>query len=114
MHRYTEIEQGQRVRIAVLDTGIDASHPLIRRALDKGSIVDTRGFPDSRNPLQDLHGHGTHVTSVLLKTAPSAAMYIARVADDEGRLGEDSIGNEYHHIAEVFVDVQSELTAIGS
>jgi subtilisin family serine protease len=94
VHRYTENEQPQRVRIAVLDTGIDASHPLIRQALAKCSIVDTQGFPSCRDPLQDLHGHGTHVTSVLLKTSPGAALYIARVTDDEGRLGEDRIGSE--------------------
>src|SRR5204863_6779416 len=85
------------VRIAILDTGVDATHPQIRDALAARRIVAS--FPESVgqpsasvfNPLVDQHGHGTHGTSVLLRTAPNAAIYIARVADDDGTLRYDSI-----------------------
>ena len=86
------------MRIAILDTGVDARHPEIRAALKEKRIV--RYFPDSANaisdpelldPLADRHGHGTHGTSVLLRAAPNAAIYIARVADDNGKLRYDGI-----------------------
>lgn len=42
--------------------------------------------PGSFDPLCDAHGHGTHGASVLLRTAPNASLYIARVTDQEGNL----------------------------
>jgi hypothetical protein len=44
------------------------------------------GFPESLDPLNDQNGHGTHGVSVLLKTAPVAAIYLARTVDDAGRI----------------------------
>lgn len=90
----------KRVRIAILDTGVDISHPKIRAAQDTNRIVAY--FPESADqtpdadskfldPLRDLHGHGTHGTSVLLRTAPNAAIYIAKVADEDGKLRNDDI-----------------------
>lgn len=51
-----------RIRVGVLDTGIDASHPdLMRR-------VDTLGgynFVDGNKDTHDRHGHGTHVAGII-------------------------------------------------
>jgi thermitase len=46
------------VRIAVVDTGIDAGHPDLA-----GKVVAAANFTDS-NTTQDLSGHGTHVAGV--------------------------------------------------
>ena len=92
-------KEGQKpIRIAILDTGIDITHPQLQAALGKGTIKDYKGFPETLNPLCDGHGHGTHCTSVLLKTAPNAVLYIARVADDNGELSSDS---SYLHVVNV-------------
>lgn len=91
-------KDGQKsVRVAILDTGIDATHPEIRVALEEKRIAGQRGFPDSLDPLCDRHGHGTHGISVLMKTAPNAIIYVARVADNDGNLSE---GREYINIRE--------------
>ena len=93
-------DRAECVRIAILDTGVDATHPTICDAINKKRIVNL--FPDSvyrashpeckLDPLDDRHGHGTHGTSMLLKTAPHAKVYVARVADQKGNLiDEDSI-----------------------
>jgi hypothetical protein len=77
---------------------VDATHPAIHAAREQKRIVDC--FPDSGyrtsnpaspDPLCDTHGHGTHGASVLLRTAPNADLYIARVTDQGGNLILDEI-----------------------
>lgn len=91
-------ENKKRVRIAILDTGVDVTHPVIHAAQEQKRIVDC--FPDasyrasnpsSLDPFSDTHGHGTHGASVLLRTAPNANLYIARVTDENGDLIYDEI-----------------------
>ena len=66
------------VKIAVLDTGVDAMNFTIRKAMKAGRIKDVKSFtPD--NETSDKHGHGTHVAGLVLKVAPDADIYIARV-----------------------------------
>lgn len=97
-----EEERGDdRVRVAILDTGVDESNTRIRAALDENVIVECKGFPESRNPIRDMHGHGTHGASILIKVAPFVDLYVARVADNHGHLEEDELGNDYLHIAKV-------------
>ena len=79
-------ENQRRVRVALLDTGVDTTHREIKHALEQKKIVAYRGFPDSLDPLQDSTGNGTHGASVLLKTAPNSALYVARIVDDEGKI----------------------------
>jgi subtilisin family serine protease len=71
-----------RVGIAILDTGVDATHPQIRAALDQKRIV-ARGFPGSLDPLHDDDGHGSYGASVLLQMAPDATIYVARIFGKE-------------------------------
>jgi hypothetical protein len=88
-------DDARRVRVAILDTGVDATHSLIQSDLDKAkairSIKALKGFPSSLDPKKDKNGHGTHGVSVLLKTAPYAAIYVARVADDQGKIDPNGI-----------------------
>jgi subtilisin family serine protease len=98
------------VRVAILDTGIDETHPFVKEALGRvlhkptrvKQIAAMRGFPNHLKPGQDHHGHGTHCASVFIKTAPNAALYIARVADDTGRIDQGiNDQDEFSHVAEV-------------
>jgi hypothetical protein len=66
------------VKIAVLDTGIDISHPCIRQFQEDGRIPGTRSFIRSLNGDRDTYGHGTQVADILLSVAPNAEIY-ARV-----------------------------------
>lgn len=92
-------EDSEPVRIAILDTGVNSSHPDIQAEVNPGGhIREYKGFPQRFDPLADQTGHGTHVVSVLLQTAPHAALYVARVADDNGDLCHH---NEYEATAEV-------------
>ncbi|GAA4629177.1 S8 family serine peptidase [Actinoallomurus vinaceus] len=87
---------GKGVKVAVLDTGIDAAHPDFA-----GRIVARRSFvPGDADDVHDKYGHGTHVTSILAGTgaasggkyrgvAPDADLVIGKVLDDQGS-GTDS------------------------
>ncbi|MFD8824945.1 S8 family serine peptidase [Streptomyces sp. NPDC059605] len=84
---------GTGVKIAVVDTGIDATHPDLA-----GKVVAERNFSGSPDA-KDRVGHGTHVASTAAGTgakdarfkgvAPGARLINAKVLDDRGS-GEDS------------------------
>lgn len=69
------------VKIAILDTGLDYEHPEIWACRD--NIKDSHNWlPEGpENVAQDLTGHGTFVTGLLLDCAPDADIYIAKVAN---------------------------------
>ncbi|MEV0390623.1 S8 family serine peptidase [Nonomuraea sp. NPDC050643] len=77
--------KGQGVKVAVLDTGIDATHPDVA-----GRIAGTANFSVEQSA-QDGHGHGTHVASILAGNgakytgvAPEASLLIGKVLNNLG------------------------------
>jgi subtilisin family serine protease len=87
----TNRKEGQKpVRVAILDTGLDENHPAIQEALTSQKIM-CRGFPASLNPFKDTIGHGTFGASVLMRTAPSAFLYIARIFSDDRNIDKPEV-----------------------
>ncbi|MEM7174178.1 MAG: S8 family peptidase [Bacteroidota bacterium] len=78
--------QGEGVKIAVLDTGIDEKHPDLRDA-----IIDGKDF--TGEGLKDTNGHGTHCAGIIaarprqtsfLGVAPKAKILAAKVLGSSG------------------------------
>ncbi|MEU5322285.1 S8 family serine peptidase [Streptomyces sp. NPDC021056] len=81
---------GKGVKVAVLDTGVDAGHPDLA-----GKLAETQSFvPDQA--VQDGHGHGTHVASTIVGSgaasdgkrkgvAPGAELLVGKVLANDGR-----------------------------
>jgi subtilisin family serine protease len=75
---------GKGVRIAVIDSGIEADHPKLRkmRLRDSIGVVEEEGRISMR-PGEgfDVYGHGTAVASVIHSIAPEAEIGSFRVLD---------------------------------
>ena len=80
------VSTGAGVRIAVLDTGVDASHPaLTDRLLPGFDFVDFDTDPSEAGDPQDpAYGHGTHVAGLLAMVAPAARLMPLRILDAQG------------------------------
>ncbi|MFK0246471.1 S8 family peptidase [Amycolatopsis azurea] len=82
---------GKGVKVAVLDTGVDAGHPDLT-----GKVVAAKDFSGGGDPT-DRHGHGTHVASTILGSGAASGGRLKGVASDAGLLvgkvlGDDSSG----------------------
>ncbi|KAG4434252.1 hypothetical protein IFR05_010271 [Cadophora sp. M221] len=77
---------GKRVKIAILDTGVDLSHPDFKEDQSASRmnrrIKAPEDFLDIEGKAHDTCGHGTHGVGLLRKVAPEADIYVARVAKD--------------------------------
>lgn len=76
-----------RVKIAILDTGIDLRHDAFKDqlpGLPKGRVKKVSDFVEAGGQGADVHGHGTHCAALLRKVAPEADIYVARVAIGRG------------------------------
>lgn len=86
--------QGQGVLVAVLDTGVDFTHPALAAAQAPGgaSFVAGAGLGDEGDGLDtdgdgtidEMVGHGTFVAGCVLLVAPQAKIVSVTVLDSEG------------------------------
>ncbi|KEF55615.1 uncharacterized protein A1O9_08365 [Exophiala aquamarina CBS 119918] len=88
-----------RIRIAILDTGMDPSDRRIREARDRIKyksflIGEEDDFPEDP---QDSNGHGTFCTALLLKIAKTAEVFVARVTASDKLENPDCIAEVRFH-----------------
>lgn len=81
------ISKGRGVKVAVLDSGIDLSHPDLRVVGGVNQVEGARSYDDDR-------GHGTHVAGIIaaldnrygvVGAGPSIELYAVKVLDKRGR-----------------------------
>ncbi|MEV0649074.1 S8 family serine peptidase [Phytomonospora sp. NPDC050363] len=79
---------GEGVTVAVLDTGVDATHPDLA-----GRVIEARDFTGGPDGTTDTVGHGTHVASIIAGSgaasqgrykgaAPGAELLVGKVCPD--------------------------------
>jgi len=74
---------GSGVRVAVVDSGIDASHPAVGH-VEGGAIIEldataADGVRIVEGPHEDLFGHGTACAGIIRRVAPDCELYSVRV-----------------------------------
>jgi thermitase len=84
------VYSGTNVVVAVLDTGIDASHPaLAGRVLPGFDWVSQDAIPqdgpEPGEPNGSAQGHGTHVSGIVALVAAESKILPVRVLDADGR-----------------------------
>jgi subtilisin family serine protease len=79
-------EIGEGVKVAILDTGIDDTHPDLA-----GRVAGGWDFVHGDNDPFDDHGHGTHVAGIVNAIAPGASLYALKVCDRFGRCKDEHI-----------------------
>jgi subtilisin family serine protease len=86
---------GRGVRVAVIDSGIDASHPDLTGRVD---LARSRNFTSEGDPddVTDHHGHGTHVAGIIggagnqfRGVAPEVEFIVCKVFDGTGQATEE-------------------------
>src|SRR5215831_15371484 len=89
------VSTGQGIRVAILDTGAELTHPALAGRIvggwdfvgrDADPTDEPDGLDNNHNGLVDeAYGHGTHVAGIIARIAPSASLLIVRVLDADGR-----------------------------
>ncbi|MFN0090182.1 MAG: S8 family serine peptidase [Acidimicrobiales bacterium] len=80
---------GAGVRVAVIDSGVEANHPALEGCVDVVSgvavVLDAWGQPRvERGPHDDAYGHGTACASIVHRLAPQARIVSVRVLGGAG------------------------------
>lgn len=87
--------KGKGIKVAILDTGIDADHPDLMQ-----NVREYIDFTGSYYNSEDMQGHGTHCAGIvggidngigMIGVAPEVELYCAKVLGDNGSGSFDSI-----------------------
>ncbi len=81
---------GRGVKVAVIDTGVDLNHPMIRASLvppdEWWDFVDNDPLPQEEGVTgKGGFGHGTNVAGIILQFAPAARIMPLRVLGPDGQ-----------------------------
>ena len=73
---------GRGVKVAILDSGVEASHPAVGRVAGYVSVSQgAQGIEFEEGPHEDVFGHGTACAGIIRSLAPDCELYSVRVLD---------------------------------
>jgi hypothetical protein len=67
------------IKIAILDTGCDIGTPFFFSPTNTHRLKGWKDFAQYSPEWEDHDGHGTYLTSLIMKIAPEAEIYVARI-----------------------------------
>ncbi|MDT1943653.1 hypothetical protein CKN99_14700 [Carnobacterium maltaromaticum] len=71
-----EYSKGKNIKIGLIDSGVDTSHPLISPSLN---LEKAKSFVKNDQSIEDSNGHGTMVAGVISQVSPEAKITPYRV-----------------------------------
>jgi subtilisin family serine protease len=91
----TTCVDGTGVTVAIVDTGIDTTHPDLAGRISPDAynvLTHTNDASETANGVDDngdgivdgMYGHGTHVAGIVARVAPGATLLPIKALDDEG------------------------------
>jgi len=102
---------GKGVRIAVIDTGVDYSHPDLFGFGKGAKVVGGYDFVERDDTPSDTNGHGTEVAGIIaangniIGIAPDAEIFAYRVSDTGNSVSSDLIVSAIRQATEDGVDI---------
>ena len=102
---------GEGIKIAVIDTGVDHLHPDLFGFGPGGKIVGGYNFVDESKMPVDPNGHGTEVSGIIASDgqlsgiAPKATIFAYKVSDDGKNVSSDLIIKAINKAIEDDVDI---------
>ncbi|WP_437313479.1 S8 family peptidase [Sorangium sp. So ce385] len=88
-----DARRGAGVRVALVDSGVDASHAALRSAALRHVALSRRGAAHEVAPCApgDVSGHGTACAGILHRMAPGAEITSVRALGEDGRCSRDGL-----------------------
>ncbi|WP_437566687.1 S8 family peptidase [Sorangium sp. So ce542] len=88
-----DARRGAGVRVALVDSGVDASHPALRSAALRHVTLSRRGAAHEVAPCApgDVSGHGTACAGIVHRMAPGAEITSVRALGEDGRCSRDGL-----------------------
>jgi hypothetical protein len=82
--RNSDNQNIDRIIVAVVDTGVDVTHPFLSGRTVQG--INFQAFDTDTNNPHDTDGHGTHVAGTIIDVTPNLPVYImpVKVSSDRG------------------------------
>ncbi|KAL4875159.1 peptidase S8/S53 domain-containing protein [Aspergillus karnatakaensis] len=111
--RYNPTNPDTRVKIAILDSGADLSHPIIVHIIDQiedfnPEPVVFHSFVDLDDTCPDPLGHGTHITSTILSIANGAKLYVGRIVGKDKMVDPEALAEAINYAVDTWeVDIIS-------
>ncbi|WP_437477085.1 S8 family serine peptidase [Sorangium sp. So ce1014] len=88
-----EARRGAGVRVALVDSGVDASHPALSTAALRHVALVRRGGAHEAAPCApgDVSGHGTACAGIVHRMAPGAEITSVRALGEDGRCSREGL-----------------------
>src|SRR5690606_16488796 len=80
-HKSLSIDEGERSTIALIDSGVDLGHPLIKENID---VTLAKNYITNDTNVMDELGHGTTIAGILSNMAPETTIVPYKVVGHAG------------------------------